>query len=195
MPLCLSSAVVLGLLQVFWITAAMGMCPPLNIQGEWITHPKSEPLLSSSVSDTRSFLIYNENHRLCIRVESPTSVTVARCDPHAKEQQFRWASESRVMSLKLQLCLGAEAIKDWVKVILFECDESSQLQHWDCKNDTLFGLKDNDLYLNWGNKNEKNIMIYKGSGLWSRWRIYGTKNDLCSKGFQGKSRGYVGYKD
>eukprot|EP00066_Takifugu_rubripes_P017013 XP_011606279.1 PREDICTED: macrophage mannose receptor 1 [Takifugu rubripes] len=154
---CLSSAVVLGLLQVFWISAAM---------------------------DTGSFLIFNENHKKCIKVESPTSITVAQCDPHAKDQQFRWASEYRVLSLKLQLCLGAESIKDWVKVILFECDESSQLQHWECKNDTLFGLKENDLHLNWGNFNERNIMIYKGSGLWSRWRIYGTQNDLCSKGFQ-----------
>ncbi|CAG10208.1 unnamed protein product, partial [Tetraodon nigroviridis] len=134
--------------------------------------------------DSGSFLIFNENHNKCIRVESATSITVAQCDPHSKEQQFRWASESRVLSLNLQLCLAATDITDWVKVVLFECDESSPLQHWECKNDTLFGLKDRDLHLNWGNRNERNIMVYKGSGLWSRWRIYGTKNDLCSKGYQ-----------
>lgn len=134
--------------------------------------------------DTGSFLIYNENHNKCIRVESATSLTVAPCDPHAKDQQFRWASESRILSLSLKLCLGATEIKDWVKVVLFECDESSDLQHWQCKNETLFGLKDQDLHLNWGNRNERNIMIYKGSGLWSRWRIFGTLGDLCSKGFQ-----------
>lgn len=126
-------------------------------------------------------------------MESATSITVARCDPHAKDQQFRWASELRVLSLSLQLCLAATDISDFVKVVLFECDESSQLQHWECKNDTLFGLKDNDLHLNWGNRNERNIVIYKGSGLWSRWRIYGTKNDLCSKGFQGKNHAHKGY--
>lgn len=156
-----------------------------------IIKSKSEPLLPFSVSDSGSFLIFNENHNKCIRVESATSITVGQCDPHSKDQQFRWASESRVLSLKLQLCLAATAITDWVKVILFECDESSQLQHWECKNDTLFGLKDKDLHLNWGNRNERNIMIYKGSGLWSRWRIYGTKNDLCSKGFQGKNEAHI----
>uniref|UniRef100_H3DIA4 Macrophage mannose receptor 1 n=1 Tax=Tetraodon nigroviridis TaxID=99883 RepID=H3DIA4_TETNG len=145
---------------------------------------KSEPPLPFFVSDSGSFLIFNENHNKCIRVESATSITVAQCDPHSKEQQFRWASESRVLSLNLQLCLAATDITDWVKVVLFECDESSPLQHWECKNDTLFGLKDRDLHLNWGNRNERNIMVYKGSGLWSRWRIYGTKNDLCSKGYQ-----------
>uniref|UniRef100_A0A3Q3VSG6 Macrophage mannose receptor 1 n=1 Tax=Mola mola TaxID=94237 RepID=A0A3Q3VSG6_MOLML len=134
--------------------------------------------------DNGSFLIFNENHNKCIKAESSTSITVATCNPHAKEQQFRWASESRVLSISLKLCLGAAEIKDWVKVLLFECDEKNNLQHWQCKNETLFGLKDQELYLNWGNRNERNLMIYKGSGLWSRWRIFGTKGDLCSKGFQ-----------
>uniref|UniRef100_A0AAQ6AA14 Macrophage mannose receptor 1 n=1 Tax=Amphiprion ocellaris TaxID=80972 RepID=A0AAQ6AA14_AMPOC len=154
---CSYSAVVLCLFQVLCVTADI---------------------------DTGTFLIFNQDHNKCIKVESATSITVAVCDPHAKQQQFRWASESRILSLSLKLCLGATEIKDWVKVVLFECDESSQLQHWQCKNETLFGLKDQDLHLNWGNRNERNIMIYKGSGLWSRWRIFGTRGDLCSKGYQ-----------
>ncbi|XP_034562096.1 macrophage mannose receptor 1 [Notolabrus celidotus] len=154
---CSNLTVVLCLLQIFSITADI---------------------------DSGSFLIYNENHNKCIKVESATSLTVAQCNPHAKEQQFRWASESRILSLSLKLCLGATEIKDWVKVVLFECDENNDLQHWQCKNETLFGLKGQDLHLNWGNRNERSIMIYKGSGLWSRWRIFGTRGDLCSKGFQ-----------
>ncbi|TKS87642.1 Macrophage mannose receptor 1 [Collichthys lucidus] len=154
---CSKCAVILCLLQVLCITADI---------------------------DTGSFLIYNENHNKCIKAESATSMTVATCDPRAKDQQFRWASESRILSLSLKLCMGATEIKDWVKVVLFECDESNNLQHWQCKNETLFGLKDQDLHLNWGNRGERNIMIYKGSGLWSRWRIFGTRGDLCSKGYQ-----------
>ncbi|XP_040922110.1 macrophage mannose receptor 1 [Toxotes jaculatrix] len=154
---CSNLAVILCLLQVLFITADI---------------------------DSGSFLIFNESHNKCIKVESATSLTVAPCDPHAKQQQFRWASESRLLSLSLKLCLGATEIRDWVKVVLFECDESSNLQHWQCKNETLFGLKDEDLHLNWGNRNERNIMIYKGSGVWSRWRIFGTQGDLCSKGYQ-----------
>ncbi|TMS08870.1 Transmembrane protein 236 [Larimichthys crocea] len=134
---CSKCAVILCLLQVLCITADI---------------------------DTGSFLIYNENHNKCIKAESATSMTVATCDPRAKEQQFRWASESRILSLSLKLCMGTTEIKDWVKVVLFECDESNNLQHWQCKNETLFGLKDQDLHLNWGNRGERNIMIYKGSG-------------------------------
>ncbi|XP_029313971.1 macrophage mannose receptor 1 [Cottoperca gobio] len=157
MSASLNVAVVLCLLQVLRITA--------NI-------------------DSGSFLIFNEDHNKCIKAESATSITVAACDPHAKEQQFRWASESRILSLSLKLCLAATEIKDWVKVVFFECDENSALQHWQCKNETLFGLINEDLHLNWGNRNERNLMVYKGSGLWSRWKIYGTRGDLCSKGFQ-----------
>lgn len=145
--------------------------------------------LFSFAPDSGSFLIYNENHNKCIRVDTATSITLANCDPHAKNQQFRWASESRLLSLSFKLCLGATEIKDWVKVLLFECDENSDLQHWQCKNETLFGLKDQDLHLNWGNHNERNVMIYKGSGVWSRWRIFGTRGDLCSKGYQGRGFG------
>lgn len=137
--------------------------------------------------DNGIFLIFNQDHNKCIKAESATSVTLAQCDPRAKGQQFRWASESRLLSLSLKLCLGAAEIKDWVKVLLFECDESSVLQHWQCRNETLFGLKDQDLHLNWGNFNEKNVMVYKGSGLWSRWRIFGSQGDLCSKGYGGKT--------
>ncbi|XP_028288347.1 macrophage mannose receptor 1 [Parambassis ranga] len=154
---CSNFAVVLCLLQILCITADI---------------------------DSGTFLIFNENHNKCIRVESATSVTVAVCDPHAKEQQFRWASQSRLLSISLKLCLSATQMTDWVKVILFECDEASDLQHWQCKNETLFGLKNQDLHLNWGNRNERNVMIYKGSGVWSRWRIFGTRSDLCSKGYQ-----------
>lgn len=139
-----------------------------------------------SAPDSSSFLIFNEDHNKCVKVESASSVTLGLCDPHAKDQQFRWASESRLLSLSLNLCLGATEIKDWVKVLLFDCDEKNVLQHWQCKNDTLFGLKDEDLHFNWGNDHEKNVMIYKGSGVWSRWRMYGTMSDICSKGYQGR---------
>ncbi|XP_041824858.1 macrophage mannose receptor 1 [Melanotaenia boesemani] len=157
MTLCFNLSVILCVLQILSITADI---------------------------DTGSFLIFNQDHNKCIKVESATSITLAPCNYHAKEQQFRWASESRLLSLSLKLCLAATEITDWVKVVLFECDENSNLQHWQCKNETLFGLKDMDLHLNWGNRNERNVMIYKGSGVWSRWRIYGTMDDLCSKGFQ-----------
>ena len=117
---------------------------------------------------------------------SPTVVHAGTCNPTAKNQNFRWASQFRLLSLSEKLCLGAQEIKDWVKVMLYPCDETSTLQQWECKNETLFGLKGQNLHFNYGNRNEKNVMIYQGSGTWSRWTMYSPQNDLCSKGYQGK---------
>ncbi|XP_015338886.1 macrophage mannose receptor 1 [Marmota marmota marmota] len=134
--------------------------------------------------DTRQFLIYNEDHKRCVEAINPSAVQTAVCNPNAESQKFRWVSESQVMSVAFKLCLGVPSKTDWVPVTLFACDSKSQLQKWECKNDTLFGIKDEDLFFNYGNRQEKNIMLYKGSGLWSRWKIYGTTDHLCSRGYE-----------
>ncbi|CAL8293581.1 unnamed protein product [Lota lota] len=143
-----------------------------------------QALAAQAVVDSSSFLIYNQEHNKCVRAESATAITVARCNPNDAEQQFRWVSSFRILSMSLHLCLGASEVKDFAKVLPFPCDEKSELQHWECKNETLFGLVGKNLHLNWGHNNERNIMVYKGSGTWSRWKIYGGTADLCSKGYQ-----------
>lgn len=95
------------------------------------------------------------------------------------------------MSVALKLCLGVPSKTDWVPVTLYACDSKSEFQKWECKNDTLLGIKGEDLFFNYGNRQEKNIMLYKGSGLWSRWKVYGTTDDLCSRGYEGKKLGIV----
>ncbi|XP_005387016.1 PREDICTED: macrophage mannose receptor 1 [Chinchilla lanigera] len=134
--------------------------------------------------DTRQFLIYNEDHKRCVEAVSPNAVQTALCNQDAESQKFRWVSPVQLMSVAFKLCLGVPSKTDWVPVTLYPCNSKSEIQKWECKNDTLFGIKGEDLYFNFGNKQEKNIMLYKGSGLWSRWKIYGTTDDLCSRGYE-----------
>ncbi|KAI4575392.1 hypothetical protein MJG53_011595 [Ovis ammon polii x Ovis aries] len=134
--------------------------------------------------DTRQFLIYNEDHKRCVEALSPSAVQTAVCNPNNEAQKFRWVSESQIMSVALKLCLGVPSKTDWVPVTLYACDSKSEFQKWECKNDTLLGIKGEDLFFNYGNRQEKNIMLYKGSGLWSRWKVYGTTDDLCSRGYE-----------
>ncbi|XP_030635018.1 macrophage mannose receptor 1 [Chanos chanos] len=136
------------------------------------------------LTDSSSFLIYNDAHNKCVKAVSSSVVVAAPCDPSSDNQRFRWVSSSRLLSISLKLCLGAQDLKDWVKVLLVPCNELSPLQAWECKNETLFGLKGQALHFNYGNKNEKNVMVYKGSGTWSRWQIYGSNVDLCSHGYE-----------
>ncbi|XP_050971124.1 macrophage mannose receptor 1 [Labeo rohita] len=141
-------------------------------------------LQPSVQTDTSFFLIYNEDHNKCVNAVSASVVQTASCDVSSEAQRFRWISSSRIISLSFKLCLGAQNIKDWVKILLLPCNELSPLQTWECKNETLFGLKGQPLHLNYGNRNEPNMMLYKGTGSWSRWQIYGSKEDLCSRGYQ-----------
>ncbi|KAG6934301.1 mannose receptor, C type 1, partial [Chelydra serpentina] len=135
--------------------------------------------------DTKQFLIYNEDHKRCVQVLSSSSVTTANCDQDNESQKFRWVSEHQLMSVALKLCIGVPSKKDWVPITLYPCDKASELQKWECRNETLFAIQGEDLFFNYGNKQEKNIMLYKGSGVWSKWKIYGTTDDLCSRFYEG----------
>uniref|UniRef100_A0A8C8RHJ4 Macrophage mannose receptor 1 n=1 Tax=Pelusios castaneus TaxID=367368 RepID=A0A8C8RHJ4_9SAUR len=134
--------------------------------------------------DTRLFLMYNEDHKRCVQAQSSSSVTTANCNQDNEFQKFRWVSEHQLMSVALKLCLGVPSKKDWVPITLYPCDKASELQKWECRNETLVGIQGEDLFFNYGNKQEKNIMLYKGSGVWSRWKIYGTTDDLCSRSYE-----------
>ncbi|XP_048066108.1 uncharacterized protein LOC125279932 isoform X3 [Megalobrama amblycephala] len=146
--------------------------------------PDAWQTTSTSVTDTSSFLIYNEDHNKCVIVVSTTVVQVAPCDISSTAQQFRWISSSRIISLSFSLCLGAKKIENWDKIILLPCNELSPEQTWECKDETLFGLKGHPMHLNHGNSYEQSLTLYTGTGSWSRWLIYGTKEILCSRGYQ-----------
>ncbi|KAG1973401.1 secretory phospholipase A2 receptor [Pimephales promelas] len=138
---------------------------------------------TTSVTETSPFLIYNEDHNKCLTVVS-ANVEAASCDESSEAQYFRWISSSRIISLSLGLCLGAKKIEDWAQIILLPCNESNPGQTWECKNETLFGLKGHPLHLNHRNEYDKNMVLFTGTGVWSRWQIYGTNENLCSHGYQ-----------
>ncbi|XP_072859192.2 macrophage mannose receptor 1 [Pogona vitticeps] len=134
--------------------------------------------------DTSKFLIYNEDHKVCVHAQSSDYVTTRACNHEEEAQKFRWISSHQLMSVSLKLCVGVASKIDWTPVTLYPCDSTNDLQKWECRNDTLFAIQGADLFFNYGNRNEKRIMLYKGSGIWSRWKVYGTKDDLCSRGYE-----------
>ncbi|XP_066135196.1 macrophage mannose receptor 1 [Saccopteryx bilineata] len=140
--------------------------------------------LAMQLLDNRQFLIYNDDHKRCVEAISPSAVQTALCNPENEAQKFQWVSEFQIMSVAFKLCLGVPSPSDWVPVTLYTCDLRSDLQKWECRNDTLLGIHGHDLFFNYGNRQEKNMMLYKGSGLWSRWKIYGTTDDLCARAYE-----------
>ncbi|XP_048066136.1 macrophage mannose receptor 1-like [Megalobrama amblycephala] len=139
----------------------------------------------NSDSNSSYFLIYNEDQNKCVYAVSATEVQNVPCDASFKAQRFQWISSSQIISLAFNLCLGAEKFEDWATIILLPCNELSPVQTWECKNETLFGLKNKPLHLNYGYKEDKtNMVLFNGTGPFSRWLIYGTKENLCSHGYQ-----------
>ncbi|XP_070582573.1 macrophage mannose receptor 1-like [Erythrolamprus reginae] len=136
------------------------------------------------ITDTSTFLIYNEEHNVCVYVQAANYVTVAGCSYETEAQKFKWISRYQVMSVSKKLCLGVASKNDWTPVQLYPCDSTSSLQKWECKNDTLFAIQNASLHFNYGNRDEKRIMLYQGSGSWSKWKVHGTKDDLCSRGYE-----------
>ncbi|KAA0723849.1 Macrophage mannose receptor 1 [Triplophysa tibetana] len=136
------------------------------------------------LTESGSFLIHNKDQNKCVNVVNANVVEKAECDVSSDAQRFRWVSSSRIISVSFKLCLGAQDIKNWVKMILLPCKEHSPLQTWECKNETLFGLKDQLLHLNYGNRGESNMMLFNRTGIWSRWQIYGSEDNLCSHAYQ-----------
>ncbi|XP_043921440.1 macrophage mannose receptor 1-like [Protopterus annectens] len=130
-----------------------------------------------------SFSIYNEEHKKCVIAKSTNSVIAGNCVTTDPNQKFRWISENRVMSVAFAQCLGVPAKKDWVPVTLYPCDTKNEFLKWECRNDTLFALSDVELYFNYGNRDEQNVLLYKENGTWSRWIIFGTNDNLCSQGY------------
>ncbi|KAG8443229.1 hypothetical protein GDO86_011872 [Hymenochirus boettgeri] len=140
-------------------------------------------MVSTCVSDPRIFSIYNEDHKVCLQAETLGNVVTAVCKENNDFQKFRWISLHQLINVGLKRCLGASAKKDMAVITLYQCDGTSELQKWECKNDTLFGIQGESLYMNYG-KAQNKVILYKGSGTWSRWKVYGTTDDLCTKAYE-----------
>ncbi|KAG9476571.1 hypothetical protein GDO78_003227 [Eleutherodactylus coqui] len=140
-------------------------------------------LVSPSLQlDSDTFLIFNENHKKCLEAKN-SAIVAAQCNEKLETQKFRWISKNQLINVGKSQCLAVSSIAEWSPVTLYTCDGSSDLQKWECKNETLFGIMGSNLHLNYGNRKE-DILLYKGVGFWSRWKIYSTPDDLCAKAYE-----------
>ncbi|XP_063787739.1 macrophage mannose receptor 1-like [Pseudophryne corroboree] len=133
-----------------------------------------------------SFLIFNEEHKKCAEVRPsstpPFELTASGCSAVSYSQFFRWLPGGRLMSTKEGLCVGVEGKPQSQKPLrLFHCDDGKSLT-WVCTNETLLGVKGENLYFNYGNNKYGIVMLYWGTGPWSRWRAQSTEGKLQDGG-------------
>uniref|UniRef100_K7FSL5 Mannose receptor C-type 1 n=1 Tax=Pelodiscus sinensis TaxID=13735 RepID=K7FSL5_PELSI len=124
------------------------------------------------------FLIYNEDHKLCVKVQNSNSVVIATCNKDDESQKFKWVSDHQILSMALKLCLGVPAMKDQTEISLSPCNKTSELQQWVCRNGTLLAIQGSV------QNEERKVVLSKGLGSWNRWKIYGTTENVCSQGYE-----------
>uniref|UniRef100_A0A8C8RLT3 Mannose receptor C-type 1 n=1 Tax=Pelusios castaneus TaxID=367368 RepID=A0A8C8RLT3_9SAUR len=124
----------------------------------------------------------NEDHKLCVKAQSSSSVIIATCNQDDESQKFKWVSAHQIVSMALKLCLGLPSAKDQAAITLFPCNKTSGLQHWECRNETLLAIQGKDLFFSSANREKRKVMLSKRRS--DRWKIYGTTENLCSEGYE-----------
>ncbi|XP_066449340.1 uncharacterized protein [Eleutherodactylus coqui] len=120
------------------------------------------------------FLLYNEDHKKCAAVRSSSSdlfeLTASVCSSVSYSQVFQWLPGGRLMNSGEGLCVGVKGKpQSKMPLGLYQCNTDKTLS-WECSNDTLLGVKGENLFFNFGNNAKYMVMLYHGTGVWSRWR-------------------------
>ncbi|NXD18944.1 MRC1 protein, partial [Spelaeornis formosus] len=135
-------------------------------------------------TDIKTFLLYNKINGLCLEASIAQSVRTATCNQDNESQKFRWITDHQLMSVKLKLCLGVPLKKDQAMVTLYPCNQKSELQWWECRNESLLAIRGEDLYFSPGNEEHDNVLLKKQLSVKNTWKIYGTVEVLCSQGYE-----------
>ncbi|XP_072544238.1 macrophage mannose receptor 1-like [Salminus brasiliensis] len=105
------------------------------------------------------------------------------CDPQNPRQQFRWTSENRIFNVAEKKCLGTGSKSEGSKLQWYICDANSDLQKWECQSNSLFGLKNESLYLS-VQDNSNAAKLSRNPGEKGKWTIHGTLDSVCSQPYE-----------
>ena len=114
-------------------------------------------------------------------------VHVESCNLNLCKQKWSWTPNKQIVSAldyASPKCISVDHLTNWSRVVLHNCDSSSLLQKWECKDGDLLSIQGEKLYFNYGNAGP-DIVLFWGIGLWSRWVKYSTyhiHHNLCAKG-------------
>uniref|UniRef100_A0A3Q3MGQ0 Mannose receptor, C type 1b n=1 Tax=Labrus bergylta TaxID=56723 RepID=A0A3Q3MGQ0_9LABR len=61
--------------------------------------------------------------------------------------EIRWTTGDRLLVHQRKKCLGVQGKSVGSEISLYDCDENSELQKWECKNGTVLALRDQELYI------------------------------------------------
>uniref|UniRef100_W5L4U0 Mannose receptor, C type 1b n=1 Tax=Astyanax mexicanus TaxID=7994 RepID=W5L4U0_ASTMX len=136
-------------------------------------------LICSAQSDG-NLLIYNAHKNRCL---GNNLQELEVCDLRNPRQQFRWTSANRIFNVAEKKCLGTGNMTEGSKLQWYTCDADSDLQKWECENNSLFGLKNETLYLSIQD-NSNSPIVSSELGEKSKWTLHGTTDSVCSRPYE-----------
>ncbi|XP_049454403.1 macrophage mannose receptor 1b [Epinephelus fuscoguttatus] len=96
--------------------------------------------------------------------------------------EVRWTTGDRLFVTSTRKCLGVQGKTAGSEVSLYDCDEKSELQKWECKNETLLALKGQQLYIEV--RADESIALSKTVGPNNELTITGTASGACSRTYR-----------
>ncbi|KAM9789405.1 LOW QUALITY PROTEIN: macrophage mannose receptor 1-like [Neosynchiropus ocellatus] len=96
--------------------------------------------------------------------------------------QFVWTSGDRLLVVATSKCLGAQGQTPGSGVSLYDCDETSELQKWECRNNHGISLKGHELYIQLSQHGEPKLT--RTFTILNRFQIDQTGRDACTETFR-----------
>ncbi|XP_047444532.1 macrophage mannose receptor 1-like [Mugil cephalus] len=94
----------------------------------------------------------------------------------------RWTTADRILHGWSPKCLGAQGKSVGSEISLYDCDETSYLQKWECKNETLLALKGQDLYIEL--TADGTAVLSRTVGPNNHLTIQGTNQGACTRTYR-----------
>ncbi|XP_028988444.1 macrophage mannose receptor 1-like [Betta splendens] len=97
--------------------------------------------------------------------------------------EIRWTTGDRLLvPQSTRKCLGVQGKSVGSEISLYDCDENSELQKWECKNETVLALKGQELYIELNADNT--AVLSKTLGPNNHLTISGTSKGACTRTFR-----------
>lgn len=95
----------------------------------------------------------------------------------------RWTTGDRLLVPTTKKCLGVQGKTVNSEVTQYDCDDKSELQKWECRNETLLALKTTQLYIEI--KPDQTIALSRTVGPNNQLTITGMSSGACSRTYRG----------
>ncbi|XP_034038866.1 macrophage mannose receptor 1-like [Thalassophryne amazonica] len=128
------------------------------------------PTFQCVLQDDGPFILTNKATGFCLAKRS------SRC------LDMRWTTGGRLFVPSSKKCLGAQGKTVGSEVNFYDCDDKSDLQKWECRNETLLALKGQQLYIEI--KSDETVALTKTVGPSNYLTITGTGSGACTRTYR-----------